>query len=91
MFRSPARRPCSDHLDWVPRELNQEADDLSNGIVAAFTPQLRVPVDLGNLEWKVLGRLMAEGSVYFEATRSKKAVAAVSRERDRNRLARARR
>ncbi len=76
-------------FDWVPREFNQEADDLSNGLVAAFSPQLRFPIDLGTLEW-VFGRLMAEGAVYIEATRSK-AVAAVSRKRDRNRLVRARR
>ena len=55
-------------LDWVPRELNQEADDLSNGIIGGFSSQLRVRVDLKNLEWRVLGRLMAEGAEHFAAT-----------------------
>jgi hypothetical protein len=46
--------------------LNQEADDLSNGKVAAFSPGLRVPVDLGAVEWCILTRLMAEGAEYYK-------------------------
>ncbi len=61
-------------LDWVPRELNREADDLSNSIFDKFTPELRVPVDLSLVQRQVLGRLMKEGAEYYDATaRAKKA------------------
>ncbi len=53
-------------LDWVPRELNQEADDLSNGKVAAFSSQHRVPVDLATVEWRLLQRLKAEGAEFYK-------------------------
>jgi hypothetical protein len=50
--------------DWVPRELNQEADDLSNGIFDKFDPELRVPVDQGMVQLLMLDRLMKEGAEY---------------------------
>ena len=61
-------------LDWVPRELNQEADDLPNGIFDKFDPELRVPVDLDMVQWQMLDRLMKEGAEYYDATtRAKRA------------------
>ena len=61
-------------LDWVPRELNQEADDLSNGIFDKFDPELRVPVDQGMVQLLMLDRLMKEGAEYYDATaRAKRA------------------
>ncbi len=54
-------------LDWVPCELNQEADDLLNRIVGGFSPQLRIQLDLSKFERRVLGRLTAEGAEYFAA------------------------
>ena len=59
-------------LEWVPRATNQEADDLSNGKLAAFTPALRVPVDMRAQECHVLGRLMSEGAACYAATQDAK-------------------
>ncbi len=59
-------------LEWVPHETNQEAGDLSNGLLAAFTPELRSLVDLTSQEWRVLGRLMAEGTACYVATQEAK-------------------
>ena len=37
-------------LDWVPKDENAEADDLSNGIVKDFDPVVRVEVDVASME-----------------------------------------
>ncbi len=59
-------------LERVPCETNQEADDVSNGLVSAFPPGLRVPVDLGSQEWRILGRQIAEGSAFFVVSKDAK-------------------
>ncbi len=51
-------------IDWSPRDLNAEADDLSNNITAAFTPSLRINLDLASLPWLVLPGLMREGAEF---------------------------
>ena len=60
-------------LDWVPRELNQEADDLSNGILDKFDPELRVPVDLGMVQWQMLDRLMKPFGMAYARLESRSA------------------
>ena len=52
-------------LNWVPRELNEEADDLSNLRFGSFHKDRRIPVDVGSLPLKVLPRLV-ECSMAFE-------------------------
>jgi hypothetical protein len=59
-------------FEWVPPETKHEADDLSNGLVAAFSPELTIPVDLRSHEWRVLGRLMADDSAYLVSTKEAK-------------------
>ena len=49
------------HNEWTPRELNEEADALSNEEFAGFDPSLRVNVDLEYLPWLVLPGLLQEG------------------------------
>ncbi len=48
-------------LEWVPRELNDEADALSRGIFDGFDPRLRVPVDLDLVPWRVLPLMLEQG------------------------------
>ena len=52
-------------LDWAPRELNQEADDLSNMRTSAFDPEKRVNLDITRIPWMVLDTAVASGSEYF--------------------------
>jgi hypothetical protein len=42
------------HLVWIPREENQEADDLTNEVFDKFAPEHRVRVDPLNIPWLVL-------------------------------------
>ena len=54
-------------LQWAPRELNAEADSLSNLQTEGFDPDLRVKVDWLELRarWVVLERLVAAGARFL--------------------------
>ncbi len=56
-------------IDWSPRELNAEADDLSNHITSAFNPDHRIALELNNLPWLVLPGLMREGAAFDQDVR----------------------
>ncbi len=58
-------------LHWIPRESNAEADRLSNGDSTGFSPHLRVPVDIGSLEFILLPKLIEFGISYSETARSR--------------------
>ena len=70
---------CELQLQWIRRDLNQLADDLTNENFASFDPNFRVDLKGEALEWRVLGRLLAHATSYFEeldsAKRTKKAPA----------------
>ena len=55
---------------WAPRDLNQEADDLSNGKVENFNAAHRVEVDVRESSWLVLNELMKFGQD-FEKERNR--------------------
>ena len=52
-------------LDWLPRDLNQEADDLTNGRFDAFTPERRIRVDWRSQEWLVLNDMARSAEELF--------------------------
>jgi hypothetical protein len=54
------------HLQWVPRESNVEADNLTNEKFEGFNEDLRIHVDGANLPWLVLPRIMAQSQRLFE-------------------------
>eukprot|EP00434_Breviolum_minutum_P020185 symbB.v1.2.017800.t1/scaffold1394.1/size200789/23 len=39
-------------LHWIPREQNEESDDLSKGKFDAFDPANRIEVDMASMDWK---------------------------------------
>ena len=49
------------HNSWIPRELNEEADALTNECFEGFEARLRIPVELSQIKWKVLPNLLAYG------------------------------
>lgn len=49
-------------LAWVPRQQNLEADALTNGDFDAFSPSLRIEVDLKSLPWVVLPEMLEAGA-----------------------------
>ena len=66
---------CELQLQWIRRDLNQ----LPTRNFASFDPNFRVDLKGEALEWRVLGRLLAHATSYFEelgsAKRTKKAPA----------------
>ena len=60
---SQMERLCLDlRLSWTPRELNTEADALSNFRFEGFSPDRRVPVVLDVLPFDVIGSWDKEAS-----------------------------
>ena len=57
---------CELQLQWVRRDLNQLADDLTNENFASFDPNFRIALEGEALEWRVLGRLLSHATSYFE-------------------------
>lgn len=53
------------HLDWIPREKNEEADALTNGQYESFNPSLRVEVDGKDLKWRALHGLATDMEQLF--------------------------
>ena len=41
-------------VHWTPREGNNEADRLANGVLDGFDPMLRIPVNARSLQWEIL-------------------------------------
>jgi hypothetical protein len=59
-------------LGWVPRDQNEEADALTNGDLASFSSGLRVEVDVANVRWLILPRMLeVAGEIYERVRRSK--------------------
>jgi hypothetical protein len=54
------------HLRWVPRDSNQEADDLTNQKFGAFNPELRVECVPAKIDWLVLPRIMCQSQRLYE-------------------------
>ena len=52
-------------LDWVPRELNQEADDLSNLRLDGFSPDLCMASRPSDIRFLVLDGLVAEAAKFY--------------------------
>eukprot|EP00439_Symbiodinium_sp_Y106_P036849 s6509_g4.t1 len=70
---------CELQLQWIRRDLNQLADEEWLLLKRSFDPNFRVDLKGEALEWRVLGRLLAHATSYFEvlgsAKRTKKAPA----------------
>jgi hypothetical protein len=53
-------------LEWSPREVNQQADDLTNEKFDEFELSRRLEVDFDRLPWKYLPQAMREGMEFYE-------------------------
>lgn len=59
-------------LEWVKRDSNTVADDLSNGKIEDFDPALREEVSAEGLEWRVLSGLQKRSEELYEAVKTLK-------------------
>ena len=53
-------------LSWVPREENEEADELTNQETGRFNHEKRVKMDVGSLRWLCLGDYMSAAASLYE-------------------------
>lgn len=60
------------HLSWIPREQNEPADDLSKGRFGDFTPENRLEVNMDELNYLVLPRLLKAAMEFDEEIKLKK-------------------
>lgn len=58
-------RNCELGLEWIPREYNQLADDLTNEDFSKFPGERRVQWVGGNTKWYVLDGLMDKAKEFF--------------------------
>ena len=59
-------------LHWIPREQNEESDDLSKGRLDAFNPKLRVEAKLEDLPWMVIPKLVQHAMEFDKEIQLKK-------------------
>ena len=52
-------------LAWAPREVNQHADDLTNGLFTAFSPDKQVAAAPGDVQFWVLTDFMKEAVDFY--------------------------
>ena len=55
-------------LEWSPREVNQQADDLTNEKFDEFDLDRRLEIDFERLPWKYLPQAMREGAEFYGQT-----------------------
>ena len=53
-------------LDWVPKDLNTEADELSNMNFSSFSLENRIDVDLNSLNFKLLKEMLESGEQMYK-------------------------
>ena len=59
-------------LEWAPRELNEEADQLANGVTDSFDPSRRIHVSSKSLNWIILPTAIQAGRDAEQAFRDMK-------------------
>ncbi len=53
-------------IDWIPRDMNTEADGLANGSCESFSPHLRHQVNWSSIKWLVLDWTLELGRRFYE-------------------------
>ncbi|CAE7198876.1 unnamed protein product, partial [Symbiodinium natans] len=61
-----AAKNCELQLQWIRRDLNQLADDLTNENFASFDPKFRIELSGEKLDWRVLDKLLVHAKSYYE-------------------------
>ena len=67
-------RECGLHLLWRQRDINTEADAITNEDFSSFSPALRVNVVPSEIKWLVLPEVLASSQKLYEEVVSERAV-----------------
>ena len=63
---------CELQLQWIRRDLNQLADDLTNENFDSFDPQFRIKLEGSSLQWRILDQLLEHSASYYQELGVKK-------------------
>ena len=66
MAEELAHKNCELQLQWIRRELNQLADDLTNEDFHGFDPGLRIDLKGENFVWRILDRLLGHSDSFYK-------------------------
>ena len=69
---TPREKRCELHLEWIRRDKNQLADDLTNGQFQHFDPKQRTRWDGSTCQWIVLQKFLAHAREYHQQLVSEK-------------------
>ena len=61
------------NLDWIPRNQNEEADGLTNGVTSPFAADLEVKVDMKELGLHVLDHMWEVAHDLYKDVKEKRA------------------
>lgn len=67
------RRELELQLDWVTRDQNEEADELTNMDFGRFAAHRRIPVQLEDMKWEVLDDLLRVADDLYSEVRARRA------------------
>ena len=56
-------------MRWTPRELNTEADQLSNGDTSGFLESRRIHIKMEEAQWVILNKFMELGRAFAEESK----------------------
>ena len=59
-------------LDWIPRNQNEEADGLTNGVVNSFSPEFEIKVDLKKLGLHTLDSMWTVADNLYKDVKEKR-------------------
>lgn len=60
------------HLGWIQRDSNQPADDLTNDKFGGFSDELRIQKKGEDLDWLVMGELLASSQLLYDEIAGRK-------------------
>ena len=67
-----SHKNCELQLQWIRRDINQLADDLTNEEFKEFDPDLRIVLKGESFKWRILDRLLAHADSFYSELGTRK-------------------
>ena len=72
MAEELSHKNCELQLQWIRRDINQLADDLTNEEFKEFDSDLRIELRGENFKWRILDRLLAHADSFYQEQGTRK-------------------
>ena len=72
-----AQKNCELQLQWIRRDINQLADDLTNEEFKGFDSDQRIDLRAEDFQWRILDRLLAHADSFYRELGTRKREAPV--------------